>query len=86
MPWSLREAENRFSHVVDASLSGEPQLVIRHGKPAVIVLAAEEYERLSRLDRAARPALSELLLSLPQDDRPFDPADLDARDVSSNGH
>jgi antitoxin Phd len=81
MPWSLQDAKNRFSRVVDAAVSGAPQWVTRHGKPAVIVLAAEEYERLVRLDRAAGPALSELLLILPQDDRPFGPANLDARDI-----
>jgi hypothetical protein len=47
----------------------------------VIVLAAEEYERLCRLDHAAGSAFSQLLLSLPQDDRPFDTPDLHARNV-----
>ena len=81
MPWSLQEAKNRFSQVVDAAVSGAPQLVTRHGTPVVIVLAAEEYERLARLDRAAAPELSELLLAVPQDDLQFEPANLDARDV-----
>jgi prevent-host-death family protein len=81
MPWSLQEAKNSFSRVVDAAVSGASQLVTRHGKPALIVLAAEEYERLARLDREAGPGLGELLLTLPPDDRPFEPADLDARDV-----
>jgi prevent-host-death family protein len=81
MPWSLQDAKNRFSHVVDAAVSGKPQLVTRHGKPAVIVVAAVEYERLVQVERAAAPALSELLLTLPQDDRQFEPANLHARHV-----
>jgi antitoxin Phd len=82
MPWSLQNAKNRFSQVVDAAVSGAPQLVTRHGKPAVIVLAVEEYERLARLDRAGGPTLGELLLTLPQDDLPFEPTEMDARDVA----
>jgi toxin FitB len=50
--WSPQDAENRFSAVVDAAPAGEPQLVTRRGKRAVVVLAADEFERLSRLDRA----------------------------------
>ena len=82
MPWSLQNAKNRFSQVVDAAVTGTPQLVTRHGKPAVVVLAVEEYERLARLDRVAVPTVGELLLTLPQDDLPFEPAEMDARDVA----
>ena len=46
--WQLQDAKNRFSAVVDAALAGEPQQVTRRGKPAVVVLAVSEYERLCR--------------------------------------
>ena len=52
---------------MNAALAGEPQLVTRRGRPAVVVLAADEYERLRRLDRADAPALDELLTQIPQD-------------------
>jgi antitoxin Phd len=79
--WSLQDAKNRFSAVVDAALAGEPQLVTRHGKRAVVVLAAEEFERLSRLDRAQAPTFAELLLAIPQDDGEFERATVRPRDV-----
>lgn len=64
--WSLQDAKNRFSSVVDAAVAGEPQLVTRHGKRAVVVVAAEEFERLRRLDRAGAPTFADLLLAIPQ--------------------
>ena len=45
-PWSLQDAKNRFSAVVEAARRGEPQLVTKRGAAAVVVLAAEEYARL----------------------------------------
>ena len=50
--WPLQDAKNRFSAVVDAALGGAPQRVTRRGRPAVVVLAAEEYERLRRLEES----------------------------------
>ena len=44
--WSLQDAKNRFSAVVDAALEGTPQEVTRRGKPAVVVLSTLEYRRL----------------------------------------
>ncbi len=72
MEWPLQDAKNKFSALVNAALAGEPQRVTRRGEPAVVVLAAEEYERLCRLEKADAPTLGELLLSIPQDDREFD--------------
>lgn len=63
--WSLQDAKNRFSAVVAAALAGEPQRVTRRGKPAVVVLADEKYERLRHLKKAAAPTFAELLLAIP---------------------
>ncbi|WP_372837307.1 type II toxin-antitoxin system prevent-host-death family antitoxin, partial [Puniceibacterium confluentis] len=49
---TLQDAKNRFSAVVEAALSGRPQEVSRRGKPAVVVVAAEEYARLVRIAAA----------------------------------
>ena len=46
-PANPLDAGDRFSAVVDAAIAGDPQRVTRRGKPAVVVLAVEEYERLS---------------------------------------
>jgi prevent-host-death family protein len=46
--WKLEDAKNQFSRVVREALTGRPQRVTRAGKDAVVVIAAEEYERLTR--------------------------------------
>jgi antitoxin Phd len=46
--WKLEDAKNQFSRVVREALAGKPQRVTRGGRDAVVVVAAEEYERLTR--------------------------------------
>lgn len=46
--WKLEDAKNQFSRVVREALAGEPQRVSRGGRDAVVVVAAEEYDRLTR--------------------------------------
>ena len=79
--WPLQDAKNKFSAVVDAALAGEPQRVTRRGRPAVVVLAVDEYERLCRLEKASAPSLAELLLDIPQDDGEFERLPLPARSL-----
>ena len=62
--WPLHDAKNRLSAVVDAALAGDPQRVTRRGRPAVVVLAVEEYER--HLEKAWAPTFADLLLAVPQ--------------------
>ena len=64
--WALQDAKNRFSAVVDAALSGQPQRVTRRGKPAVVVLSVTEYERLCQAEKAGAPDFIEHLLSIPK--------------------
>lgn len=70
--WQLQEAKNRLSAVVDAAIAGQPQQVTRRGEPVVVVIAAEYYERLRRLEKSSVPSFSEFLLQMPQDDGEFD--------------
>lgn len=63
--WALQDAKRRFGAVVNAAIEETPQRVTRRGKPAVVVISAEEYERLRHLEKAA-PTLPELLLAMPQ--------------------
>ena len=72
MDWTLDDAKNNFGTLMDAALAGEPQRVTRDGRSAVVVVSAEEYERLRRLDKSQAPTLSELLLEIPQDDGEFE--------------
>ena len=77
--WPLHQARNRFSEVVNAALAGEPQFVTRRGKPAVVVIALEEYERLRRLEQVNAPSFVEFLLGIPQDDLEIEQAPLKPR-------
>ena len=45
--WQLQEAKSRFSEVGDRTLKEGPQLVTRHGQEVVVILAANDYRRLS---------------------------------------
>jgi antitoxin Phd len=78
--WSVQDAKNRFSEVVEAARS-TPQMVTKHGKPAVVVVDVAEFERLQRLERTQAPSLAELLLAMPQDDGEFPRSIVRMRDL-----
>lgn len=63
--WTLQDAKNRFSAVVAAALAGQPQQVTRRGRPAVVVLSAEEYHRLVGEAASHRESFAEHLLQFP---------------------
>ncbi|MTH65497.1 type II toxin-antitoxin system Phd/YefM family antitoxin [Paracoccus shanxieyensis] len=65
--WTLQDAKNRFSAVVDAALAGQPQEVSRRGKPAVVVLSADEYARMRAAAGEKRGSFITHLLSFPGD-------------------
>ena len=48
MPWQLQEAKQRFSELVRRALEEGPQVVTRRGEEVVVVVKAEEFDRLSR--------------------------------------
>ena len=82
--WPLQDAKNQFSAVVNAALDGEPQRVTRRGRPAVVVIAVEDYERLCQAEKAGAPDFIQHLLSIPRggpDDLLDSPA-LKLRDVA----
>ena len=79
--WPLQDAKNKFSELVNAALAGEPQRVTRRGRPAVVVLSAEEYERLCLLDESHVPTFTELLLEIPQDDQAFERRNITPRSL-----
>lgn len=43
---SARDAKNRFGFLIDTARQ-EPVSIEKHGRPVVIVLSIEDYERLS---------------------------------------
>ena len=43
--WQLQEAKSRFSELVETAILKGAQTVTKHGRPAVVVISAEEYQR-----------------------------------------
>ena len=50
----------------------EPHTVTKHGKPAVVMVAAGEYARLRKLEHLKAPSFAELLLAMPTDGEDFE--------------
>jgi prevent-host-death family protein len=46
--WTVAEAKARFSEVIDLAKSKGPQTVTRRGRDAVVIVAAEEWERRTK--------------------------------------
>lgn len=59
--WKLQDAKSRFSELFDLALTKGAQVVSRRGKQKVVVVAKDEYDRLTR----SSGSLSEFLLNSP---------------------
>ncbi len=46
--WTVVDAKAHLSQVIDEALSQGPQQITRNGRPAVVVVSAEEWERKTR--------------------------------------
>jgi antitoxin Phd len=66
--WTIQDAKNRFSAVVEAELAGVPHEVTRRGRPAVVVIAAEDYARLNETAGQQRPSIVEAIAACPDPD------------------
>ena len=77
--WQLQQAKGNFSQLVKRAASGDAQTVTVHGKPAAVVVSAEEYARLT----ARRGKLSSALLQpeLGAEDLDIERSDDTGRDV-----
>jgi len=60
--WQLQEAKNQLSQVVDSALKNGTQTITRHGKPVVMVVAADSYEQMK-----PRRKIVDILRSCPGD-------------------
>ncbi len=56
--WSVAEAKARFSELVEKARTEGPQHVTRHGRDAVVVVSATDWENRTR----PGPSLVEVLL------------------------
>ena len=79
--WSLEDAKNSFSAVVDAAQRGHPQTVTKRGKPAVVVVAVEEFEKLRTGEQATAARFTDYLLAMPSGDIDAPRATVRLRDV-----
>jgi prevent-host-death family protein len=70
--WSLHDAKNRFSAVVEAAQRRGPQTVTKHGKPAVVVVDAGSYAQWEHLEPLQSPSFVDHLLAVPKDDGAFE--------------
>ncbi len=46
--WTVAEAKARLSQVIELAKSEGPQTITRHGREAVVVVAAEEWQRKTK--------------------------------------
>lgn len=58
--WTVATAKARFSQVIERAQSS-PQTITRNGKPSVVVVSAEEWERKT----ARKGTLAQFLLESP---------------------
>lgn len=64
--WTLQDAKNKFSEVVNAACAGSPQVVTKRGTPSVVVVSMTTYEKLIEQSKAPVPKFTEFLLATPQ--------------------
>ena len=69
MAWQLHAAKQHFSELVERARREGPQVVTKHGREAVVVVAAEDYRRL----RDGAPSLVDFIRAAPD----FDALELD---------
>ena len=46
--WTVAQAKARLSEVIELAKSEGPQTITRHGREAVVVVAADEWERKTK--------------------------------------
>jgi len=61
--WHLHEAESRFSELVETVMQQGAQTVTKDGKPVVVVISADEYQR----SLGSRNSLADALRACPED-------------------
>jgi antitoxin Phd len=57
MTWQLQEAKNKFSEVVETSITKGPQIISRRGKDTAVLISLADYQRLSGKKKDLKKAL-----------------------------
>ena len=55
--WQLQEARNSFSQVVEQAVNSGAQTITKHGKPAVVIVSAAEYDAIRKPKKSLFVAL-----------------------------
>ena len=63
--WSLQDAKNKLSALVDEAARGTPQIVTRRGVETAVVISYGEYQRIEAQRRIDSPSLADYLLDIP---------------------
>jgi prevent-host-death family protein len=66
--WQVQEAKQRFSEVLRAAETGEPQIVTKHGEEVAVLIDIAEYRRL----RGATLGFMDYLMAAPLLDEDLD--------------
>lgn len=61
MVWTLQDAKNRFSALVERAIREGPQRVTKHGKEAVVIVSSRDWARI----QGAELSLADFLLASP---------------------
>jgi prevent-host-death family protein len=54
---SAKDAKNEFGRLLDTARA-EPVTILKHGRPVVVVLSVEEFERLKELEHEQSKTLA----------------------------
>ncbi|CAN5801990.1 hypothetical protein BH24ACT15_BH24ACT15_25460 [soil metagenome] len=79
MSWQLQEAKQRLSELVRRAERDGPQTVTRHGRPAVVVISAKDYQSITDTQdfkEFLRAAPDLVGLDIQRDSRPARTVDL----------
>ncbi|MEV6300870.1 type II toxin-antitoxin system Phd/YefM family antitoxin [Actinoplanes sp. NPDC051861] len=68
MIWQVQEAKQRFSEVLRAAETGEPQIVTKHGEEVAVLIDIDSYRRF----HGQQVGLMEYLRADPVDDLDLD--------------
>ncbi|HBS25519.1 MAG TPA: prevent-host-death protein [Gammaproteobacteria bacterium] len=79
--WTLQDAKNKFSAVVNAAEQGNAQVVTRRGVPTAVVVSMDLFKRLQQFEQANTPTFIDHLLDIPQEDNVFEKIPFAARDI-----
>lgn len=79
--WQLQEAKAHLSELVKQASSGVPQEITLRGKPAVVVLSTQQYEKLKKPKQnlvkfLRQSALAGVNLNIERDKTPMRDVDL----------